>query len=354
MITTSAELAIQRGDYDPEYILDCPTIRLPVRDRNIRAGIMFILLSTIKGLILNNRKEFNCILTVYPPEYDLYAAFVLHKITRKPLVIYMHDLFSETRKNARLYRLLCFVERKIFSSASVILVTNERFKQYYLKKGISNVVVLPSCVDLHEDKEPNRISRRIFPTQRRKLRIVFTGGVYEANEDAILCFLKAIEKARDIEVIFATTSKKSYLKKVNIGFVPKKECYELQRSADVLLLPLSFKCLYPEEIECAFPTKALEYLVAGKPILAIVPKGTFCHDFVEKNRIGIAITELSEQKILDAIKELKDPEKRKVFSKNAVKTALLYDARIQAKRLYNIIYKVISMSHTLKRSDVPN
>ncbi|MEM3641870.1 MAG: glycosyltransferase, partial [Candidatus Bathyarchaeia archaeon] len=208
--------------------------------------------------------------------------------------------------------------------------------------GISNVLTLPSCVDLTIAEKADSSSKKVSLVPQGKLRIVFTGGVYVANEDAILFFLKTIEKVKDIEVIFATTTNRSYLENVSIGFVPKRECYELQRNADILLLPLSFKCPYPEEIECAFPTKSLEYLAVGKPILAIVPKGTFIHDFVEKNNVGIVVTELSEQKILDAIKRLMDPENRKIFSENAAKTILLYDARRQAKRLYDIIQNVIS------------
>jgi glycosyltransferase involved in cell wall biosynthesis len=253
----------------------------------------------------------------------------------------MHDLFSEVKQSAKLYRILRFVERKIFSSASAILVTNEKFKQHYLKKGILNVIVLHSCVDLNRD-ERRMITSNVPPRRPGKLRIVFTGGIYAANEDAILCFLKAVEKLKDVEVVFATTCQKEYLKNVNIGFVPKKVCYELQKSADILLLPLAFKSPYPEEIRCAFPTKALEYLAANKPILAIVPKGTFCQEFIEKNHIGIVVTEPSEQKIVEAIEKFRDPTKLMAFHQNSINKAFLYDARTQAKKLYTIIRKVAS------------
>ena len=349
VMTVDSGMANAAGDYDPEYALDCSAIRLPVRDYGVKAGIKFLCLSIIRGLTLNKRREFDCLLAVYPPEYDLYAAYVLHKMTRKPHIIYMHELFEEVRRGARLYRIWCSVERKIFSSASAIIVTNDKFKRHYLGKGIDNVTVLPSCVDLDRE-ELHETSGKTCPTPHGRLRIVFTGGVSAANEDAIICLLKTAEHVGNIEVIFATTDNRSYLKNVSRGFVPKKECYELQRSADVLLLPLSFGCSYPEEIQCAFPMKTLDYLVAGKPILAIVPKGTFAQDFVEKNNVGIVVTELSEQKIADAIESLRDEELREGFSKNAFKTALRYDARIQAKRLYTIVKNVLSSSSRAQTS----
>ena len=348
VITASSELAIDNGDYDPEYALKCSTIRLPVRKYRGKSGLIFLLLSVLKGFIICKKKEFKCLLAVYPSEYDLYAAYILRKITGKPLIIYMHDLFSEVKKGAKLYKIFCFLERKIFSSASAIIVTNEKFKQYYLKKGIPNIIVLHSCVDLDREEQEG-VSSKVPPKQVGKLRIVFTGGVYTANEDAILCFLEAVKKLKYVEVIFATPSQKEYLRNVNIGFVPKKVCYELQRSADILLLPLAFKSPYPEEIQCAFPTKALEYLITNKPILAIVPKGTFCQDFVEKNHVGMVVTELSEQKIAGAIEKLRDPRNRGAFSQNSMKTAFLYNARIQAKKLYTIIRKVVSNSESGNR-----
>ncbi len=344
VMAAQLELGTRAGDCDAKYVLDCSIIRLPGRDCGARAGLSFFFMSVLKGLLLNKRGEFDCLLAVYPYEYDLYAAYVLRKLVGKPLIIYMHDLFSEVKKGAWLYPIYRFIERKIFSSASTIIVTNERFRDHYFRRGVARVAVLPSCTDLNEENQLESSQNLSLLRPDKKLRVVFTGWVYGANEDAVLCFLKAAEKVKDVVVVFATSSKKEYLKDVSIGFVPKRVCHELQRNADVLFLPLSFRSSYPEEIECAFPTKALEYLVAGKPILAIVPKGTFSEEFVKGNDIGLVVTELSEQKIIDAIERLRDIETRKIFSLNALKTAPLYDASIQARRLYTIIKSVVSKS----------
>lgn len=92
-----------------------------------------------------------------------------------------------------------------------------------------------------------------------------------------------------------------------------------------------FFCLFlcyscPEEISCAFPVKLLEYLVAAKPILAVVPKGSFVEKFVKHYKVGIVVNELSKENIALAIEELKDEKKRAFFSKNAQNTSLLFDA----------------------------
>ncbi len=344
VITAREELGIHSwnnlGVYDREYILDCRTIRLPVRTKKLRDRIKFFLLMILEGILLNRKGEVDCLLAVYPDEFDLFGGYVLRQLTGKPLIIYMHDLYSEVRKKAHLYRIWMSIERKLFSSASAILVTNEKFKDYYLKKGIKNVVVLPSCVDLNEN-DHQEISQSRARSQEN-LRLVYTGSVYEANEDTILCFLEAAKKVNNVEIIFATPYRKDYLEKVSIGFLSKKECSKLQRNADVLFLPLSFKSPYPEEIKCAFPCKVLEYLAAGKPILAIVPRGSFMEDFIRGNEVGIAVTEPSSEKIAETIEVLKDKEKRRRYGRNALRTVVLFDARKQAKRLCSIIEHVVS------------
>lgn len=111
---------------------------------------------------------------------------------------------------------------------------NERFIDHYLKREISNMKVLPPSIDLNEDKYDPFSSRE---SSKGCLRMVFTGSVYGLHEKAVLAFLKAVEVMPDVEVLFATPSTRKYLKQVSVGFLSKKECIKLQRSADVLFLP---------------------------------------------------------------------------------------------------------------------
>jgi len=345
VVTTEEQLGLycwdNLGAYDKDFVLDCNITRLPVRTNRMHDRIKFFLLAILSGLLLNTKGFFDCILAVYPDEFDLYAGYVLSRLTRKPLVIYMHDLHSELKKRAHLYEIWKRLERRIFSSASAVLVTNEKFRDHYSERGIRNLVVLHSCIALQASKLRKLSETGPSRPYRRRLRIVFTGTVYQTNEDAILCFLEAAKKMEDIEIVFSTPSKKDYLSKVNTGFLSKKECLRLQRNADVLLLPLSFEPELREEVKCAFPCKVLEYLAAGKPILAIVPKESYMKEFIESYKVGLAITELSEEKMTNAILELTDERRREYFSGNAAKALSHFDARVQSKRLCSIIESVV-------------
>jgi len=343
VITADTELCIRRGTYDKEYVLNCGTVKLPVRGLRTFDRFKFFLLTVFEGLLLNKREKIDCIFAVFPFFADLMGAYILHNLIRKPLVIHMQDLFSEKNRNALAYRLWVFLEKKIFSASSKILVTNEKFRDHYVEKGIKNLVVFPTPIDLNETNY-NAVSKRVqFP--QGKLKIAFTGSVNKFNEDAVLAFLEAVKRANNIEVVFATSAKHNYLKEVSIGFLSKKKCMELQRNADILFLPLSFESQFAEEIKCAFPCKILEYLAAGRPVLGVVPKESFMADFIKKNELGIVVTEASPEKIRDAIEKLRNEEERKKFSQNALEIVEKFDAKILSKRLCSLLNSVVSLTH---------
>jgi glycosyltransferase involved in cell wall biosynthesis len=336
------------GFYDSEYSLDCNATRLPLKSNRLIARIVYIFLSVVNGFLLNLRKRFDCLLAVYPDESDMYAATILQFLLRVPLVIYMHDLYSEVRKRERAYGVWRLLEDAVFARSSMIIVTNDKFRNYYLDRGLDNVEVLPSCVDC--DKYVNQVASETNEPSDKKLKIVYTGSIYGANEDAIQCFLRAAEKVSQIELIFCTPYRKKYLEGVNVGFLNKAKCRALQESADVLLLPLAFCSPYPQEIRIAFPCKALEYLAAERPILAIVPAGSYVEEFVKKHDVGIVVNTASEEKVIEALEKLKIPAVRKRFSQNAHKAVCLYDAKVQAQNLMILAKKVVAENWSLAHS----
>jgi len=78
--------------------------------------------------------------------------------------------------------------------------------------------------------------------------------------------------------------------------IPKVEAKELLREADVLLL------LQPEA-PLQIPSKVFDYLVTGKPILALVGAGATA-DFVSKAQIGLTVDPLDSLQIRAALAQL--------------------------------------------------
>lgn len=347
VITTSEGLSVRRGVFDKEYALNCRSIRLPIFATRLFDQFVFFLLAVFHGVLLSRKERIHSVLAVYPFYFDLLAGYVLHRLLNKPLIIYMHDLFSETIRSARLYKVWFHLEEKVLSSASVVLVMNEKYVMHYSRRGIRNTAVLPPSIDLADyaayDSRSPRLER-----DSRKLQIIYTGSICQPQEEAVLTLLKAANKLDDVEVHIASPSGKGwmkehvykYVRKMNVGFLPKKECIALQRSADVLFLPLSKDSIYPEEVEVAFPCKLLEYLAAGKPILALVPRGSFVESFTNKYEVGVVVNDLSVDKTVAAINLLKNVKLRETLSQNALRTVKLFDSRTLCKQLLNIVDKV--------------
>ena len=69
--------------------------------------------------------------------------------------------------------------------------------------------------------------------------------------------------------------------------VPRSEVPARLREADVVLLPHSFE--YAEaardEFRTIFPTKTIEYLISGRPMLAHAPADAFLTQFLQANEV---------------------------------------------------------------------
>jgi glycosyltransferase involved in cell wall biosynthesis len=351
VITTSEELSLRRGVYDKEYALNCKTIRLPVCTTRLLDQFIFFWLAVFRGVLLNRKERISSILAVHPFYFDLLAGYVLHRLLSKPLVIYMHDLFSETNRSALLYKIWFLSEKIILSSASRVLVMNEKYIEHYSKRGIQNTAILPPSIDLEEYSAYGSRSPRL-ERNSKKLQIIYTGSISQPQREAVLTFLKAAAKLDDVEVHIASPSGMDsmkehvykYVREMNVGSLPKKECIALQKSADVLFLPLSKDSIHPEEIKVAFPCKLLEYLAAGKPILALVPRGSFVESFVNKYEVGVVVNDLSVDKTVVAINLLKNAELRDTLSQNALRTVKLFDSRRLCKQFLDVIDHVEEQS----------
>jgi glycosyltransferase involved in cell wall biosynthesis len=342
VITASQELGLHcwngLGAYDKEFVLESDIVRLPVKTTKNHDRILFFLLAVIHGLVISKKEKTNSFLAVFPNELDLFVTYLLHILTRKPYIVHMHDLYSEMRKKTRLYSVYKSLETRILSTAKAVLVTNEQFREHYVERGFTNTFLLHSCVDLQDYKPA--VSSNFFAPEDQSLKIVFTGSIYPANEKALLCLTNAAKKMSNVRVVISTPKTTDLFRSESIGFLAKRECRQLQQNADVLFLPLSPNYLSKEEIQCAFPIKSLEYLAAGKPILAIVPEGCFMASFVKNHNAGIVVTELVEDKIIMAIHKLEDKNIRKTLGANSLKASFEYDAKVQSKKLLELLTAV--------------
>lgn len=207
----------------------------------------------------------------------VFAAYLVSRICRVPLVYHIHDALRENYggKHGIRNRFSAWVEERALRSARVAALDPHMADHYLERYGIE-------CPILR-----HVVWRKPFPRRQRKnpdgpLVIGFSGAVYE-NTSRQLAELSALV-ARNPQLRFKiwTGHKPDVLAEmgisgedVEIGFEADYDrLLERLSECDLLYLPLAFHdtgTLTTDALQYSFPTKSLDYLLAGPPILVHCP-----------------------------------------------------------------------------------
>jgi glycosyltransferase involved in cell wall biosynthesis len=243
------------------------------------------------------------ILAVYPHRFSILAGWLLARITGLPLHAYMHDLCQETlitrsRLKRRFWQAL---DRRVVRHAASIIVPTQDFAQHYQRRGARRVMVLPHvCTAAPESP---------LPPPSNKLRVLYAGSVYQAHLDALAAFDRVARTRGDVEVTYLTNAN-AVLSADRVAWVTRAETQAYVQTADVFLVLLGEQTPYPDEIRGCFPSKIVEALALGRPILAVVPQDSFVARFVRESGCGVVAQSFAEDAIHAALDALHDPAAR--------------------------------------------
>jgi glycosyltransferase involved in cell wall biosynthesis len=192
------------------------------------------------------------------------------------------------------YRLLAkLVASFIFKHCDGIIGANEFIcAEYRRRYGVNSTLIRNPCVANETAEEFNSQ----WPAESGKIKIIYTGAVYQANHDCFrnLIHLLASMPKYHLELHIFTGQSREQLEVLGIKgervFVyphaPYDHMLEKQRQADILFLPLSFASPLREAIRTATPGKMGEYLASGRPVLAHVPADSFVAYYFKKHQCG--------------------------------------------------------------------
>ena len=84
----------------------------------------------------------------------------------------------------------------------------------------------------------------------------------------------------------------------------------------------------------AIPTRTIEYLLCGRPILAHAPADWYLTRFLKQHDCALLVTEPSVSALLQAVEQLRaDQALRARLVRNALRAAKMFDARRVARIL---------------------
>jgi hypothetical protein len=259
------------------------------------------------------------VLAVYPYRFGLLAGAIIARRLGVPLVTYMHDLCSEsllTRSSVRRW-LWRVIDGRILRQAWLTLVPTREFAAHYAQRGVDRLSVLPHCV-------PPDAQAASAPAPSDSLRLVYSGAVYEAHEDAVAALIRACGAAPGVDLKFQSPPH-PLLVGQNAAWLPRAAAMAALADADVCVVALGFATPYPAEVQGCFPSKIVDYLAVGRPILAVVPEGCFVARFIRESGCGEVVTSRDAGVLHAAIDRLRDPARRAALAAATRQTAATLD-----------------------------
>lgn len=241
--------------------------------------VTFAISSTINTLFL--KKDFDIILVyqLSPITMALPGVF-LKKITRKPLVIYCHDLWPESLVSAgfstksSIYTVLLKLSKWIYKSADAIFTSSKLFEKYFIRilEVRNPIIYLPVYAEDLFEKVDNTI------LNDNDINLVFAGNIGEMQSvETIIYAAKELQPYTYIKwhIVGDGSARKKceelakQLNLINVifyGHHPLSDMPTFYQMADAFLITLKAN----KVISYTLPNKVQSYMAAGKPILGAI------------------------------------------------------------------------------------
>lgn len=200
--------------------------------------------------------------------------------------------------------------RKILEQADTRLVLSEALATFFQSRLGLDSVVIPHASELETVH-----SARLNTGNQGPRRIVHTGVVSNLQQEGLQRIANTIAQHPEwnVRLVLCTPTSPEDLRQrgfkgdhVEIVSLDKQAVTELQRSADLLLAVISFDGPFQDHQRTAFPTKTIEYLAAGVPILAHTPRDSYFAEHVLRHRYAMLADSTNPTKLAEAISRALD------------------------------------------------
>ena len=218
-------------------------------------------------------------------------------------------------------------QQPLLRSATGRLVISEALAEDFEQRfGLSATVIRHGLdLRLYPPAEP------AAPAASGPLRLVHTGVVEHLQYESLRRIIDAVAQGPELQaqVILSTPNRREDLAAcglarphVEILALPTPEVRALQRSASVLLAVLPFFGAVKALDLTAFPTKLVEYMAAGVPILVHAPPESFLARHVRRYQYACLVDTPDPQALIAALKALQtDGDLRRQLAQRARQTA---------------------------------
>lgn len=289
--------------------------------------ISFAISATLKSLFIN--KEFDVIL-VYQlsPITMALPGILLKKLTRKPLILYCHDLWPESivaagiSQNSKTYNVLLKLSQWIYQRADEVFVSSRSFEEYLSNTlGVTRkITYLPVYAEtVYENTKEVKNSKET-------LDLLFAGNIGEMQ--SVETIIKAANELKDKSfinwhIIGDGSSRRKceelakQMKLDNVIFYGHHTISEMPsfyELADAFLITLKADKI----ISYTLPNKVQSYMAAGKPIIGAIDGET--KRVINEAQCGLCCAAEDYKELANIVKDFSNLKSRySWYSQNARK-----------------------------------
>ncbi|MGA2618525.1 MAG: glycosyltransferase [Thermoguttaceae bacterium] len=284
---------------------------------------------------LVRRQGVDRLLVVFPGALFLLAGYLTARLTGVRLWAYFHNTYAEVQRDHRRF-LARWLQGRVFRAAEHVFVMSPGMSELYERRypGLAQSPLV------HAFNEPIP-EFRPPPAVGSPMRLVFCGNVNETCADALVRLVRAVAGRPDTQVSFLSPDRGPLARLGLLGAGVGCETISRDRvpahlaQADVVLLPHGLSGELPEEeFLTIFPTKTVEYLICGRPILAHTRAGAYLTRFLREHDCALVVDRPDPQALADAVERLRsDGELRARLVRNALCAARQFQAPTVAAEL---------------------
>lgn len=297
----------------------------------------------VRTVVEARRLGASAILVSFPFEQNLLAGLLASFLLRLPLFAYFHNTYLENRSG--LAKLAArALQALIFRRALHVFVMSDGMTEHY-QREYPEILGRTSALRHTFDGDIS-LTRPRPASSNQGIRIGLSGSINESNLDAASRLARAIDQVPEHELLIYSPLSAENLKTLGVwtshckaSYCGRAELIENLRQVDLVVLPHGLEGGLSEiEYKTIFPTRTIELLLCGRPILAHAPAGSFLARFLEQNECALVVSTPSELALRDAVITLsRDQSLRDRLVDNALRTAEQFRGRVVANHLRDTV-----------------
>jgi len=284
---------------------------------------------------------------VYPDASYLYAAWAASRKTGTPFYPYLHNTYLDAQQSWVLRAFARWLQPRVFRDAAPVFVMSEGMLEFY-RERYPNLRSASALV--HSFAEPIPAFR--IPPMRSRPVFAFSGNINPSCAEAARRLCQVVGSLPGAQLRFYTGQRQADLEQRGV-WQPNATCRRrLDRpsllralaESDVLLLPHGFTGEFsPVEYQTIFPTKTIEYLISGRPILAHTPPGAFLTRFLKTHDCALVVEQPDPAAVAAAICSLREDT---ALRSRLVRNALLAARQFQVSRVAAHLREVLTAKNS--------